>query len=74
MLLNREVNSGYWDYPVNEVEHATRLLFVSYFDWDQLDYRDNKYVRVQVDQWPARPEIVGKHGLIESHYVKLAKI
>ncbi|NMG72922.1 hypothetical protein [Parazoarcus communis] len=73
IMLNREIDSGYWDYPVKEVGTDARLLFVSFFDWDQLDYRDNRYVRVQVDRWSTHPDVVGKHGLIESHYVRFAK-
>lgn len=73
IMLNREIDSGYWDFPVKEARADARLLFVSFFDWDQLDYRDNRYVRVQVDRWPAHSDVEGKHGLIESHHVRFAK-
>lgn len=73
IMFNREVDSGYWDYPIKELTKDVRLLFVSFFDWDQLDYRDNRYVRAQVDRWPAHPENIGKHALIESQYVRFAK-
>ncbi|MDY0013665.1 MAG: hypothetical protein RBS40_12325 [Rhodocyclaceae bacterium] len=73
IMLNREIDSGYWDHPVKEIGIDARLLFVSFFDWDQLDYRDNRYVRVQVDRWPTHPDVVGKHGLIESQYVRFAR-
>jgi hypothetical protein len=72
-MVNREVDSGYWDYPLKEVNKEARLLFVRFFDWDQLDYRDNRYVRVQIDQWPSHPEAVGKHALIESHCVRFVR-
>jgi hypothetical protein len=71
--LNREINSGYWDYPLKEINSNVRLLFVCFFDWDQLDYRDNQYVRVQVNHWPLHLEAIGKHGLIESQYVKFVR-
>lgn len=70
IMLNREVDSGYWDYPVKEVTKEVRLLFVSFFDWDQLNYRDNQYARVQIEHWPTHSETVGKHALIESRYVR----
>lgn len=73
IMLNREIDSGYWDHPVKEVGTDARLLFVCFFDWDQLDYRDNRYIRVQVDRWPTHPDIAGKHGLIESQYVRFAR-
>ena len=73
IMLNREVDSGYWDHPIKEVTKDARLLFISFFDWDQLDYRDNRYVRVQMDRWSSHPETVGKHALIESQYVRFVK-
>jgi hypothetical protein len=69
IMLNREINSGYWDFPLREVSRDARLFFITFFDWDNLDYRDNRYVRVQVADWPSHPEAVGKDALIESHYV-----
>jgi hypothetical protein len=73
IMINREVDSGSWDYPIKEVTKDVRFLFISFFDWDQLDYRDNRYVRVQIDHWPSHPETVGKHALIESQYVRFIK-
>ena len=70
IMLNRDINSGYWDYPLKEVTRDTRMIFIEFFDWDQLDVRDNRYVRVIVNSWPSRPEAQGKHALIESHYVE----
>lgn len=47
-LLNREKDSGYWDAEPKEVTRDAQLRFISFFDWDQLSYRDNTYVRVLV--------------------------
>jgi hypothetical protein len=71
--LNREIKSGYWDYPISEVTKDANLFFLEFFDWDQLDYRDNQYVLVQVDHWPSHPETVGKRALIESRHVRFAR-
>ncbi len=73
IMINREIDSGYWDHPIKEVTKDARLLFVSFFDWDQLDYRDNRYVRLQIDGWPSHHETSGKHALIESRYVRFTK-
>lgn len=73
IMLNREIDSGYWDYPLKEVSREAELAFISFFDWDQLDYRDHRYVRVLVTEWAAQPKAVGKHAFIESHYVRFAK-
>jgi len=44
-----------------------------FFDWDQLGYRNNQYILVQIDLWPSHPETIGKRVLIESTYVRFAK-
>lgn len=69
IMLNRDINSGYWDYPVKEVTNEARMLFICFFDWDQLAVRDNSFVRVYIDYWPSHSDVVGKHALIESQYV-----
>jgi hypothetical protein len=73
IMINRDIDSGYWDYPLSEVTRGAELFFVSFFDWDQLNYRDNQYVRVQVSGWIEHQELSGKHALIESQYVHFAK-
>ena len=73
IMLNRELDSGYWDFPLKEVTADARLEFICFFDWDQLDYRDHRYVRVHVAEWPSHPEAVGKQAFIESHYVRYAE-
>ncbi len=72
--INRELKSGYWDFPLSTIGRQARMLFVSYFDWDQLGYRDNKYVQVEIESWPMHPETGGKRALIESHYVTFASV
>jgi len=73
IMLNRQVDSGYWDHPLREVTREAKLAFISYFDWDQLNYRDHRYVRVQVLEWLTQPAVVGKHALIETHYVRCSE-
>lgn len=69
ILVNREVDSGYWDYPIKEINTRAGLIFQSFFDWDQLNYKDNRYVRVLISQWEDFPDTTGKFALIESQYV-----
>jgi hypothetical protein len=73
VMLNREINSGYWDHPIKEVTRDAVLLFVRFFDWDVLSYRDNRYVLVQVDSWPLHQDVVGKLALVESQYVRFVQ-
>lgn len=70
IMLNRETKSGYWDHPVKEVNREVGMLFIQFFDWDVLSYRDNKFVRVQIESWPSHKDLVGKHALIENQYVR----
>lgn len=70
ILLNREIDSGYWDHPLYEFSNEATLLFICFFDWDQLGYRDNRYVRVLVSDWPSHPEVIGKEALVESYLVE----
>lgn len=73
IMLNREIDSGYWDYPLKEATRDAKLAFVSFFDWDQLDYRDHRYVRAQVTQWQSQPKAIGKHAFIETHCVRFTQ-
>ena len=74
VMLNRETRSGYWDHPVTQLSREAGLSFLAFFDWDQLSYKDNQYVRILVDRWPSHPEVVGKEGLIESQHVRFVKV
>lgn len=72
--LNREIKSGYWDYPIKEVTREAVLFFVQFFDWDLLSYRDNQYVLVQVESWPTHQDAVGKQALLEFQHVRFVNI
>jgi hypothetical protein len=69
IMINRETDSGYWDFPITEMTKSTKLSFIRFFDWDLLALRDNHYVRARINEWPERPECVGKHALVEVQYI-----
>jgi hypothetical protein len=69
VMINRESDSGYWDFPVQRMTKNGKLAFIRFFDWDLLTIRDNQYVRARIEEWPEHPECVGKHALIETQYV-----
>lgn len=73
IMLNRDVDSGYWDHPMDLAKPDCIFTFVRFFDWDQKSYKDNRYVRVIVRDWPDDSILVGKHALIETHYVSYNK-
>jgi hypothetical protein len=65
VMMNRDVDSGYWDHPLTNVPRDAAMVFISFFDWDQIAYRDNQFVRMQVTSWPGHPEVTGKHVLLD---------
>jgi len=69
-MINREIRSGYWDYPIDNITRETECVFVEFFDWDALAFRDNRYVLALIQKWPTQPDAVGKHVLIESQYIE----
>jgi hypothetical protein len=69
VMINREIDSGYWDHPVRELTRDAGLSFVRFFDWDLLAVRDNAYVRVNIDDWSSQPGAVGKHALVATQSV-----
>jgi hypothetical protein len=73
-MLNRKADSGCWDHPIRKATREARLAFKTFFDWGQLAYRDNRYVRAQVEGWKSHPEAAGKHALIESQYVRFVGV
>ena len=68
-LINREVDSGYWDFPVSKVPVDAEMQFIAFFDWDSLLVRDNKYVRVQIAACLSNPALVGRHALVDAQEV-----
>ena len=59
--------SHIWGDPVVRLssESACRLQFVRFFDWDLLGNRDFRYLEVSIKQLAERPELVGRHALLE---------
>ena len=47
-----------------------QLAFERFFDWEELSFRDNLYVRGQVVEWPGHADWIGLPVLIESQYVR----
>lgn len=57
---------GYWDDPVNRLKPGqAELHFVSYFDWNQMDYIDLRYYRAKIASFDAHSELIGREALIE---------
>lgn len=71
-MINRERNSGYWDYPIKEITQDAKLCFVGFFDFSTIRLLDHQFVEVCIRNWPAYPELVGKRTLIEYRYVQFS--
>jgi hypothetical protein len=64
--------TGYWDDPVNLIKpREAELVFIAYFDWDQMDYIDLRYYRVKIVSFDAHPELVGREALIERQHARV---
>jgi len=74
IMINREINCGYWDYPCKEVKNTVKMCFIDFFDWDQVGVIDNQYVLVKIKEYKENPDVEGKQALIESQYVKFKKV
>jgi hypothetical protein len=73
IMINRDAKalSGYWDHPITRVSAAdVDLRFVSWFDFDDLDFRDFKYYQVHI--LSSRIEgIAGRSALLECEYARV---
>src|SRR5262249_19010633 len=76
IMINRDIepDSGYWDYHVREMTSDALLGFRSFFDWDQLDYRDHRYAMVRIIAWPSNQDAVVRPALIETQYVRFVRL
>jgi hypothetical protein len=72
-MINRDISSGYWDFALPELPPDVSLNFVSFFDWSDLDLRDNEFVKVIVRASPSSPDIVGKQALVRPINVIFSK-
>lgn len=70
IMINRDQTkqSGYWDHPVRQVMATeVSLRFMRWFDFDELGFRDLKYLLVHVAS-ASRDDIVGRAALIECEH------
>lgn len=61
-----ETATGYWDHPVSLIEPGeAELLFISYFDWNRMDYAELRYYRVRIAGFSSHPELTGREALLD---------
>jgi hypothetical protein len=64
--------TGYWDHPVSHVDRGeSEMHFISYFDWNDMDYVDLRYYLVRIAKFELHPEIVGRSALIETQHARV---
>ncbi len=69
IMINRKGQSEYWDHPITEIKKSDfRMVFVDYFDWDDMDLIDFRYYRVRIIESSTYPELLGSDALIETIY------
>jgi hypothetical protein len=55
-----------WGNPVIRLKPCDhQLRFLSFFDWDQFGSRDYRLLKVVIQRLDGRPDLVGRHALIE---------
>jgi hypothetical protein len=65
-------SAGYWDDPVNLVKPGqAELLFIAYFDWNQMDYIDLRYYRARIASFDIHSELIGREALIERQHAAI---
>jgi hypothetical protein len=50
-----------------------KLTFMCFFDWDELDIKDNRYVRVFIDSYPGHSHLNKTEALLETQFVCFEK-
>lgn len=65
-------NPCVWEDEV--LPQAAQLRFVRFFDWEELELKDNLYVRAEVREWPSHPDMKGIPVLVEAQYVLFTRV
>jgi len=70
--VNREVESGYWDHPIEELKEGdVDMRFIQYFDWWNLGHREFEFFRVLIVSSVKHPELNGRHALVKPLNVRV---
>lgn len=74
-FINRDIDSGYWDYPVKELGEDSTQHFVEFFDFESPGIcLDNQFVKVKIVAHATRHDLIGKLALFNSFYVAFKKV
>jgi hypothetical protein len=65
LMVNRGVNTGYWDDPLRDASSDDLdLRFVQFFDWSSREYRDFALYRARIVASVPYPKVVGRDVLV----------
>jgi hypothetical protein len=70
IMINRPSHdrNKYWDDPVRDVsQRGSDLLFIDYFDWDNIGFIDFQYYRVAIAGFDGQPHLAGRQALLDVH-------
>ena len=71
VLINREIDSGYWDEKATDQELCdSRMSFLGFFDFDSSGFMEMNYYLVLIESAPNRPDLAGRQALIPVQYAK----
>ena len=72
IMINRQEQSDYWDHPVTEIKKDDlEMVFIDYFDWDDMDLVDFRYYWVRITASTTYPDLVGYDALISTIYAEV---
>jgi hypothetical protein len=73
IMIRRPTEQGvYWDDPVTSLKpEDLRLSFLTFYDFDDFNYRDFRYCLVKLVQCAEHPELVGREALVEPQDVRM---
>ena len=65
-------HNHYWDDPVKEIKASdAKLVFIDYFDWNEMGYIDFQYYKVRIVSFACQPHLVGREALLEHQNAKV---
>lgn len=73
ILINRHrPRSGYWDHPKSLLAAGeAELLLARFFDFDEIAYRDFRYLEVLIASSTSDPDIAGRWALLDFQYARV---
>jgi hypothetical protein len=65
----RQRSSGYWDHPKKRIAQGDATMLLSrFFDWDEIAFRDFRYLQVLITSVASEADIANHWALLDFAY------